>query len=205
MGLTPLINGTRQYHAESLLLPIWVCSAYDEDETQGLPKQLLHLCGISASTTEAERRRNPYLGALQLLGPLMLEERCSRSLVKYMRFLSSLPKPFFALLQTNDHLALLILSYWFALVSYVGFWWVEKRVKRDCTAICMYLDAHGDAALRPLLVFPASACRYRLTTETIDLELLELGEAGVDDNSSKSIQIQSGAVRDQDTLHRTMS
>lgn len=162
MGLLPLVNSTRQHHAESLLLPIWMCSAYEGDETLGLPYELVTLCGLSRVSTEIERQENPYYHALQLLGPLMVEEKGSRSMVKYVRFISSLTKPFFALLEQNDPRALLILGYWFGLMCYVDFWWVIKRAKRDCTAICMFLDVNGDDAVRSLLEFPAMACGYQL-------------------------------------------
>lgn len=172
MGLLPLVQGTRKYHAESLLRPIWICSAYDGDETVGLPNELLDLCGLSDKQDEHEK--NPYYFALQLLGPLMAKEKSSRSMVRYIRFINNLTKPFFALLQQNDVRALLILGYWFGLLCHVDFWWVIKRAKRDCIAICMYLDTHGSEAIRSLLDFPASACGYQLASRaSISLEFEE--------------------------------
>lgn len=173
MGLLPLVHGTRKCHAESLLRPIWMCSAYDGDESVGLPNELLALCGLSDTSIQKERENNLYYPVLQLLGPLMMQERSSRSMVKYIRFINNLTKPFFALLQQNDHRALLILGYWFGLMCHVDFWWVIKRAKRDCTAICMYLDTHGSEAVRALLEFPASACQYELAaraSKTLQLE-----------------------------------
>ncbi|KAI5362348.1 Putative zn(2)-C6 fungal-type DNA-binding domain, fungal transcription factor [Septoria linicola] len=156
MGLTPLVHSTTPYHSESLLRPVWHYAAYIRDGSRGLPPDMLRLCGIHKGAKNLQR--NPYWHALQSLAPLMLVERETKNLIKYLSCLSGFNKKFFARAQVNDHIALLILAYWFGLMCYVDFWWYRRRVLRDTTALCMYLEAHGDERIRALLDFPAEAC-----------------------------------------------
>lgn len=160
--IKPLVEKVRPFLPTSMLVPIWSRSAYINDETQGLPEELLHLCGIYDGMTQSERMQNPYLETLQMLGPLMLMEKGSVSMVRYVRFMNRLSQPFFELVQINDPVALLVLSYWFGLMCYVDFWWVQRRARRDCTALCMYLETCSNDIVRSLLDFPADSCGYGL-------------------------------------------
>lgn len=160
--IKPLIEKVRPYLPESMLVPIWSRSAYANDETQGLPQELLHLCGIYDGMSKEDRLANAYLETLQMLGPLMLMERGSRSMVRYVRFMNRLSQPFFDLVQVNDPVALLVLSWWFGLMCHVDFWWVQRRARRDCTALCMYLERSSSQAIHGLLEFPAQSCGYEM-------------------------------------------
>lgn len=162
MGLLPLIIGTAHFRHESLLLPVSMSAIYTNDEKEGLPPDLLLLCGVHPNMTPQEKESNPYFHSLELIAPLMLLERGPGNLVKYMKCVSNLTKPFYSLLHLNDHLALLVLSYWYGLMCHVDFWWIQPRVQRDCTAICMFLEANGSEEVQPLLEFPASVCHYHL-------------------------------------------
>ena len=121
MGLMPLVQSTAQHHASSLLRPLWEYAAYERDASKGLPLDMLRLCGIREDA--ANLQRNSYWQALQSLAPLMLVERCTNNLIKYLSCLAGLNKKFFAKAQVNDHRALLILAYWFGLMC--AFPWVQ--------------------------------------------------------------------------------
>lgn len=79
--------------------------------------------------------------------------------------MNRLTRPFFDLVNMNDPVALLVLSYWYALMCHVDFWWTKRRSFRDCIALCMYLEEHGTAAIQLLLEFPASACGFALSRD----------------------------------------
>lgn len=160
MGLTPLVHSTAKYHADSLLRPVWEYAAYERDANKGLPPDMLRLCGIHKNASNLQR--NSYWQALQSLAPLMLVERCTNNLIKYLSCLAGFNKKFFAKAQVNDHKALLILAYWFGLMCSVKFWWTGPRVYRDAIALCMYIEEHGNQRVRALLEFPAQACGYKL-------------------------------------------
>ncbi|KAJ5090927.1 hypothetical protein N7532_009611 [Penicillium argentinense] len=41
-------------------------------------------------------------------------------------------------------------------------WWIETRVRSECTAICMKLEDSADPVVLRLLEFPAQSCGYLL-------------------------------------------
>ncbi|CAK1364670.1 unnamed protein product [Cercospora beticola] len=167
MALTPLVHSTSKFAGESMLRPVWAYAAYERDASRGLPAEMLRLCGVHERPRNLHR--NPYWHALQSLAPLMLEKGSTDKLIKYLSCLCGFNKRFLARAQVNDHAALLILAYWFGLMCYVDFWWCKRRVRRDTTALCMYLEAHGDDRVRSLLDFPAKACGYWLADGTLPL------------------------------------
>jgi hypothetical protein len=62
-----------------------------------------------------------------------------------------------SLLACKDARALLLLAYWYAKVSQCQqHWWVVRRAKMECLAICEYLERyHGrDEAVRKFLLSP---------------------------------------------------
>lgn len=72
---------------------------------------------------------------------------------------------FVNLLAAKEPRALLIMSYWLALMcTSVDEWWVGPRVTLECRAISMYLEACGDRRIIELLDFPARSCGYKVTS-----------------------------------------
>ncbi|KAF2215217.1 hypothetical protein CERZMDRAFT_82263 [Cercospora zeae-maydis SCOH1-5] len=174
MALTPLVHSTAKFAGESMLRPVWAYAAYERDASRGLPPDMLRLCGVHDGARNLHR--NPYWHALQSLAPLMLESRSTDKLIKYLSCLCGFDRKFLARAQVNDHAALLILAYWFGLMCHVDFWWCHRRVRRDTTALCMYLEANGGDRVRSLLDFPAESCGYwpadRATATTTSLPLI---------------------------------
>jgi hypothetical protein len=161
-----ILNRTRASLVDSFIRVIWGASAYVPDERFGLPEGMLELYGVHDGMSDEERQSNPYLAALARLAPLMTMERGSITLIRYFGLVSTLGPDFLVLVQQNDLRALLILAYWYGLMSNVQFWWTSARVLRDCQGLVMYLEAHGDEKLRSLLDFPAEACAYSLRDQT---------------------------------------
>lgn len=77
-------------------------------------------------------------------------------------FMGRLEPPYLDLLLRKDPAALLVLSWWLALMCKVDEWWAETRVRSECTAICMRLENSEDPRILRLLEFPASCCGYLL-------------------------------------------
>jgi hypothetical protein len=125
------------------------------------PLQFVELCSISPSSTVDS---NPYYAPLRLLAPL-LKISCTReNMMKHLNFTASIPPEFLQLLRRRDERALLILSYWYGLILQASdAWWLLRRARLECMAICMYLDENSnDERLRELLRFPAEKCGYRV-------------------------------------------
>lgn len=162
-GLNPLFSATRKHHTDTYMTPIFKLVDGDQAAESGVPTGLLELCGYTPTSTVEELARNPYAAPLQQLNALMPLERNLASVLKGLRLMASFDKNFFALISANDPRALLIMSYGFALMCNVELWWTQPRARRDCWAICSYLDTLGDKNIRPLLGFPARACGYETT------------------------------------------
>ena len=121
--------------------------------TEGLPRALVELCDINEDSTSAN---NEYHSIVRMLTPLLRLERSVEHFVKLIAFggrTFSLLRP---LLKRRDAKALLLLSYWFALVRQVDQWWLNVRATSSCLAIVTYLVTISDPKINALLSFPAS-------------------------------------------------
>src|SRR5947209_8392409 len=64
----------------------------------------------------------------------------------------------------KDTRALLLFSYWLALMSKVKQWWIVGRARHECVAICRFSENDYDLRLRALLEFPVNTCEIDLAT-----------------------------------------
>lgn len=180
-GLAPLFNATKSYHQDSFMTPVFKLVEDDEAVQSALPLSMFELCGYTATATQDDLRQNPYVPPLQQLNALMPLDRNLPTVLKYLRFMAAFDKRFFALINRNDPRALLIMSYGFALMCNVELWWTQPRARRDCWAICSYLDTLGDRNIRPHLGFPKRACGYESTfgpSAGFGLELVPVSKGG---------------------------
>ncbi|RHZ45117.1 Zn(II)2Cys6 transcription factor domain-containing protein [Aspergillus thermomutatus] len=165
-GLRHLLGLTQPWLCISMWWEIFMAS---REETQafgdhgpgrvGLHPELADICGIDDTATEES---NPYLWPLRMLTPLLQAERSIKSFSKYTNFMGRLLPSFWAQLAKKDPPALIILSWWLALMDSVRLWWAENRVRSECAAICMYLENSEDPRILKLLEFPAEVCGYLL-------------------------------------------
>ncbi|GIZ38246.1 hypothetical protein CKM354_000166700 [Cercospora kikuchii] len=171
-GMGAILSQTRPYHCRSGLLSFFAVAPKPVTRGRQLPEQFWDICNVTDPIGPRGVHTNPYHDILHCLALLMPLEPGLNSLIKYMHLCARIYPAFIALVEENDHKALLILGYWFALLTSVGdLWWCTLRAKRDCLAICTYLDLLGDETIRSLLHFPASACGYILQDSVSDEEL----------------------------------
>ncbi|KAJ5550792.1 Aflatoxin biosynthesis regulatory protein [Penicillium sp. DV-2018c] len=133
-----------------------------EDSRPGrvdLHPDLADLCGITEDSTV---QSNPYLWPLRMLMRLLVLERCPGSFGAYSTWMGRLENEFYVSLERREVPALVLLAWWLGLMCFVDEWWVEIRVRSECTAICMFLEGCGDPGVLKLLVFPAECCGYEL-------------------------------------------
>lgn len=136
-----------------------------------LDPDLADLCGIGDETTIEE---NPYLWPLRMLMVLLPFERVTESSKFYNTWMGRLENPFYECLLRKETPALVLLAWWLGLMCYVEEWWVEMRVRSECTAICMFLEDSCDPLVLRLLEFPALCCGYLLRHEQERASVLEL-------------------------------
>ncbi|KAE8375420.1 hypothetical protein BDV26DRAFT_283490 [Aspergillus bertholletiae] len=169
-GLRCLLEITKPWMRESIWdAPFRESSNYEyfDDHRMGredLDPDLADLCDITDTTTEDT---NPFHWPLRMLCPLLRIPRHQCGASRITNFMGRLLPDFVNLLTAKEPRALLLLSYWLALMgTSVDDWWVGVRVKLECQAICIYLEAWGDERILELLDFPARACGYKLVHPT---------------------------------------
>lgn len=137
----------------------------------GLDPDLADLCGITDDTTAES---SPLLWPLRMLMGVLPLERGTVSFQKYNTWMGRIESPFFECLWKKEAPALILLAWWLGLMCYVEEWWVETRVRSECTAICMFLEHSSDPLVLKMLEFPASCCGYLLRPEQERVDVLEL-------------------------------
>ena len=175
VGMIPLLVNSRPFRSTSILEPlfehsddgtgalrgVWVMEP-GEDFLASIHPGFASLCGL---TTLEHPERSPYFLPLRLLTPMLDLPRTLDNLMKFVNFIGSIREEFLGLLRQNDERALLILGYWFGLMCGIEKWWCEDRVRRDCRAICMYLEERGSPEVKAMMDWMAWACGYVTNAE----------------------------------------
>lgn len=103
-----------------------------------LPDELIDVCGMTAPEA-SEKSSCCYRAPLSLLAQLMPLECDQDNYVLFLGFFRTLGAGFKDLLAKKDPVALLLLLFWYAKVSWFDAWWVRKRVDLEYRAIMRYL------------------------------------------------------------------
>ncbi|KAJ5514562.1 Aflatoxin biosynthesis regulatory protein [Penicillium fimorum] len=177
-GLRYLIECTIPWLPQSMWWTVFMESRDQSPEFEdkrpgrvGLDPDLADLCGIGDETTV---QSNAYLWPLRMLMGLLPFERSTASFQVYNTWTGRLESPFYECLLRKEPAALVLLAWWLGLMCYVDEWWVEMRVRSECTAICMFLEDSCDPLVLNLLEFPASCCGYLLRHEQERARVFEL-------------------------------
>ena len=125
----------------------------DESGATGLPQAFVDLCELDNNSTSGNNR---YHFILRHLIPLLHLDPSSEGFVKLIAFGRRTWQYFSPLLAQRDPRALLLLSYWFALLTQLDQWWVTNRARSECLAIATYLATLRDAGIQALLLYPRS-------------------------------------------------
>jgi hypothetical protein len=129
--------------------------------TDGIPAELAVIFKVK-ETSRCDG--HPYLRVLRRLCRLLpVDPEDELALLQYMQFVEGLSSQFVRLLNTLDIRALLLLSYWLALLCAKDCWWSRLRARNDCWAICQHLEEDGNELLWKYVDFPAAACGYPYT------------------------------------------
>ncbi|KAI5457627.1 hypothetical protein BGZ63DRAFT_363863 [Mariannaea sp. PMI_226] len=141
----PLILDHRKLSAPNGLAPI---------PATALPALFYPLCNLTNSTPVS----NPYHIAASIVGQLLPREPDEERLIEYLSFTSQLDIRFRTLLEIKDKPAMLLLAYWYAMLTRFPRWWLSQRAKIEGKAICIYMDREcpDDAVIMELLEFPRS-------------------------------------------------
>lgn len=126
--------------------------------TDGIPAEIAILFDVTISS---DCDHHDYLRVLRRLCRLLsVDPGNQMALLQYMQFSDGVPSQFISLLNALDKKALMLLSYWLALLCAQECWWSRVRARNDCWAICEHLEKYGDESMWNYMDFPAAACDY---------------------------------------------
>jgi hypothetical protein len=125
-------------------------------EMHDMPRDFVALCQLGRT---AEPTQNPYFTAVSLLTRLWHLKCTQATMTRYMQFLGFMDPAFKSLLHEKDPRALLILAYWYGPMS-DSLWWMARRARLECQAICMYLELFHphEKDIQLLLAQPKEQC-----------------------------------------------
>ncbi|KAF2716730.1 hypothetical protein K431DRAFT_234731 [Polychaeton citri CBS 116435] len=121
--------------------------------TSGMPRAFVHLCGLNERSNS---QNEPYHRLLRLLTPLLRLPYNKNNFAKLMAYMGRTWSEYKPLIGKRDPIALLLLSYWFALLRQMDQWWLQRRARTECNAIVAHLSENPDPRIRALLFFPSS-------------------------------------------------
>ncbi|KAL4805431.1 hypothetical protein BDV18DRAFT_140848 [Aspergillus unguis] len=135
--------------------------AHIQHGREGFHPQLADLCEITETTTADT---NIYWYPLKLLSPYLELEANAQNAALCVTWMGRIDPCFVNLCRERDPRALVILAYWMGLMCSLSQWqqWIEGRIRKECIAVCIYLESLGDSSIRPFLDFPAAAAGYTL-------------------------------------------
>lgn len=164
LAATGGFGAIRNVLGERMLDSVWRAVLLDSDDDKGtfssdtpgivgLPRAFVQLCGLDENSNSDN---NPYHTIVRLLTPLLHLKQDGNNFTKLISFSGRTWRYFKPLLLRRDPRALLLISYWFALMRQVDQWWIATRAKTECLALVKYLCLVGDEKITALLPFPAS-------------------------------------------------
>ena len=120
---------------DSLWLPVFE-AADDENSSftssqpgiEGLPSALVQLCELNQWSNSAD---DPYHKILRHLTPLLVMQSSPSSMNRIFAFGGRLHGTFRPLIERKDSRALLLLSWWLALLHQVDEWWVRAWAQKS--------------------------------------------------------------------------
>jgi hypothetical protein len=169
-GLRCLIDVTKSFIDDSIWGPAFRAAteqlkSFSEEQTgrKGLHDELADLCDIDDYTTT---KTNTYHWPVQILSRMLKLKPYDRpeNYNIFVTWMGRILPDFITYLRRKDERALLILSWWMALMCAVSSFqpWILGRIVPECQAICMYLEStSSNLEILRLIEWPAKACGYR--------------------------------------------
>ena len=110
-------------------------------ELESLSPELIKVCKLD---DKAMLESNPYLTAASFIARMIGIECNSHNFGVFLSFLGCMHGEFRQLLERKDPIALVLMAYWYAMISPLQAWWMLRRTSCECQAICKYLELnHG--------------------------------------------------------------
>lgn len=172
-GLRCILEITGPFVSASIWGPAFresedVLKPFQEEQSgrSGLHHELADLCGIDDHSTA---ETNPYHWSAQLLSRMLALKPYNRpeNYSIFVTWMGQIEPEFITLLRAKDERALLVLSWWMALMCAVSSFqvWIYGRIVPECKAICQYLENSTNPDILRLVQWPARACGYYNFTE----------------------------------------
>lgn len=125
----------------------------DTQGTRGIPSAFVQLCELDETSSSDD---NSYHRILRHLVPLLEMKVDAENMNKIFAFGGRMHKTFRPLVVEKDTRALLLLSWWLALLRQVDEWWVKAWARASCHSVVTHLSSLHDSRIQALLVYPAT-------------------------------------------------
>lgn len=102
---------------------------------------------------------NPYYPAVSFLSGLLPIQCTQATISNYLGFMDAMTPSFKYLLHEKDARALLLMAYWYGGMC-ESLWWVSRRSRLECQAICLYLEKYHaeEGDILKILKLPRIQC-----------------------------------------------
>lgn len=135
-----------------------------------LPAEFLELYNFGPGSTSDN---NVYYAAAFFLARMLSMEINRSTVIYFLGFVSYIYPNHKARLERKDPRTLLLIAYWYAKICQNPPWWIERRARMECQAICIYLEKYhsNDVNLIELLQFPKIMCGVVATPHRSKVDL----------------------------------
>ncbi|CZT18274.1 uncharacterized protein RCC_04119 [Ramularia collo-cygni] len=101
---------------------------------------------------------SPYFQAASILERLAPMQCSHETAIWFLSFVGHMDPAYMQLVAAKDSTALVLLAWWFAKLLEYNVWWVSRRCRFECQAICVFLNEKlpQEDVIRDLLEFPRS-------------------------------------------------
>jgi hypothetical protein len=125
-------------------------------EVSELAPDFIPLCSLDEPLAYCQ---NPYYSPVSMLSDLWQSKGTKVMIGRYMSFWGLMKPDFRSLLGCKDPRALLIMAYWYALLSSTV-WFITRRARLECLSICLYLEKYyaDDGEIQRMLWAPKAKC-----------------------------------------------
>lgn len=126
---------------------------YEQPGISGIPRAFVELCELDQNSSPTN---HPYHRMVRLLTPLLHLQPNVHNFNRLFAYCGRTWENYKPLLTRRDARALLLISYWFALLRQIDQWWLTTRAKSECLAIVSYLHDLYMPDIDALLPYPAA-------------------------------------------------
>lgn len=133
---------------------------FEESRNPQLDRLFPFLTRLYSFDESHDASGDPYHTASSILVRLLPIQCTHATIMYFLSFMGHMDPAYRQLLHEKDPKAMLLLAWWFAKMLEYGVWWLARRARLECRAICIWLQQRfvPYTAIGQLLDYPKTAC-----------------------------------------------